>query len=95
MSESSPEFSHDVPDGVRWLTMCGRADTIGKWFTLPSGRTIQAEQFPEVSEQGAQTMFTLEKIQELFGTDHPLYQEHMPQAQGFITKYFGPPPEQQ
>ena len=95
MTQASPEFSNEMSDGARWLTMCGRADTIGKWFTLPSGRTIQAEQFPEVSEEGAKMMFVLEKIQEQQGPDHPLYRQYMPLAQDFVTKYFGPPPEQQ
>ena len=91
MLRSSPEFSSEMSDGARWLTMCGRSDAIDKSCTLRDGRKITGQDFPSVSEEGAKMMFVLEKI----GPHHPLYQQFMPQAQDFITKYFGPPPEQQ
>lgn len=80
------------PDGIRWLKMLGREDLVGKEFTLPSGRTIFAEDFPAVSKDGANMMYVLEHVKETSGTDDPLYANNMPIAREFVEKYFGPPP---
>lgn len=87
----TPEQFPPEPDGVRWLKMFNRDDLIGKEVTLPSGRTIMAEDFPSLSKDGANTMYVLEQL----GPDHPLYAKHYPIAQEYLEKYFGPPPADQ